>query len=91
MNLKAITTRIKNHLSNYHQKKRKKTMASEKKMQKIQQMSRKESMKKIPEIGANASLLMLIGNVLHSGIKSCSDQAGNKILLYTDYKRQPEM
>ena len=80
MNLKAITTRIKNHLSNYHQKKkRKKTMASEKKMQKIQQMSRKESMKKIPEIGANASILMLIGNVLHSGIKSCSDQARNKI------------
>ena len=89
MNLKAITTRIKNHLSDYHQKKEKN--ASEKKMQKIQQMSQKESMKKIPEIGANASILMLIVNVLHSGIKSCSDQAGNKILLYTDYKRQPEM
>ena len=77
MNLKAITTRIKNHVSNYHQ--RKENNASEKKMQKIQQMSQKQSMKQIPEIGANASILMLIVNGLHSVIKSCSDQAKNKI------------
>ena len=88
MNLKAITTRIKNHLSNYHQ--RKENNASDKKMQKIQQMSQKDSMTQIPEIGTNASILMLIVNALHSVIKSCSDSAKNKMICAA-YKRQPEM
>ena len=32
INLEAITTRIKNHLPNYHQRKENKSTASEKKM-----------------------------------------------------------
>ena len=75
MNLKAITTRIKNHLSNYHQKKKKerKQWQVRGKCRKYSKWAEKKSMKKIPEIGASASILMLIVNVLHSVIKSCSD------------------
>ena len=77
MNLKVITTRIKNHLPNDHQ--REENNASEKKMQKIANEPKREYEKRSQK--ASASILMLFVNILYSVTMSCSDQAKNRICL----------